>query len=67
MAAAASMQGTALGTMQGSCRPVTARGAAFPVFRFTLCWGRAMEGVGYTAARKVRGMPSVMPPKIPPQ
>ena len=32
----------------------------------TVCWGREMDGVGLTARRSVRGMPLVMPPRMPP-
>ena len=66
MAAAASKQGTARGTMQGSWRPWITKVVFSPRDRDTLSWGWPMEGVGFTAAWKTRGMPLVMPPRIPP-
>ena len=53
--------------MQGSWRPVMQISAFSSVSRSTVRWARAMEGVGLTAARNQSGMPSVMPPKMPPQ
>ena len=50
MAAAASTQGTALGTMQGSCRPTTRSASGVRVCRFTLRCSLEMEGVGLNAA-----------------
>ena len=49
-AAAASTQGTARGTMQGSCRPLISKAASSPRDRLTLRWRWAMDGVGFTAA-----------------
>ena len=52
---------------RGHAGPRTRRASGVRVFRFTLCCSLAMDGVGLKAARKVRGIPSVMPPKMPPQ
>ena len=66
MAAAASTQTAARGTMQGSCRPRISAVRASPVTKLTVCCGLAMEGVGLKAARKRSGIPLEMPPWIPP-
>jgi len=66
MAAAASITGTALGTIQGSWRPFTRIVVISLVLRENVCWGREIDGVGLIAARKIRGIPVVMPPRIPP-
>ena len=63
---AASTTGTARGTIQGSWRPWISRGASRCSESDTLSCRRAMEAVGFTAARNTTGMPVVMPPKIPP-
>ena len=60
------MQGSARGTMQGSCLPPTAISDSSSVSRRTLRCALAMDGVGLRTARKRRGMPSVMPPSMPP-
>ena len=67
MAAAASTQGTARGTMHGSWRPVTAIFSGTIVCKLTLCCSRAMDGVGLNAARNTMGMPFVIPARMPPQ
>ena len=40
--------------------------AFWPVSRLTVSCSWAMEGVGLKAARNTKGMPLVMPPKMPP-
>lgn len=67
MAAAASITGTARGTIQGSCRPWICKVVSSMVSKFTLRCGWKMDGVGFTAARNRSGIPFVIPPKIPPQ
>ena len=47
IAESASMTTTALGTMMGSWRPRMVR-SVFSPEQFTVCWGRKMEGVGFT-------------------
>src|SRR3989454_3013971 len=66
IATAFSTTGTARGTMQGSCRPVTTISVGIIVARSTDRCGFAMDAVGLTATRNVTGMPFVMPPRIPP-
>lgn len=66
-AAAASTQGTARGTMQGSCRPAISIVVSRMAARSTVRCRRAMDGVGLNAARNTSGAPVVMPPRIPPQ
>src|SRR2546425_11690031 len=66
IATAFSTTGTARGTMQGSCRPVTTSSVGVIVARSTDRCGFAMDAVGLTATRNVMGMPFVMPPRIPP-
>ena len=56
----------ARGTMQGSWRPCISKVVFSPRDRLTLSWGCAMEGVGFTATRNTRGIPLVIPPRIPP-
>ena len=51
MAAAASITGTARGTMHGSWRPWTSSGASAFCERDTLSWRWAMEAVGFTDIR----------------
>ena len=52
--------------MQGSCRPWITSSVSAPADRLTVRWGRAMDGVGFMAVRRTRGMPLVMPPRMPP-
>lgn len=33
---------------------------------FTVSWKEAMDGVGLIAARRIRGLPSLIPPRTPP-
>ena len=56
----------ARGTMHGSWRPATTIGPGDPSRRSMLSWGRAMEGVGFTANRTTMGAPVARPPRIPP-
>ena len=49
-----------------SWRPFIMSSSGRPVARLTVVWGRAMLEVGFTAARKMTGLPLVMPPLIPP-
>ena len=67
MAAAASMQGTALGTMQGSCLPRTVSFALSIVLKSTVSCSAAIDGVGLIAALNTMGIPVVIPPSMPPQ
>src|SRR6266571_4425108 len=66
IAAAFSTTGTARGTMQGSWRPVTTTFVGCIVSRSTDRCGLAIDAVGLTTTRNVTGMPSVIPPRIPP-
>ena len=52
-AAMASTTTTARGTMTGSCLPCMESSISFPS-EVTVCCGRAIDGVGLTAARKIR-------------
>ena len=52
--------------MQGSWRPTMDSFSSVPRLRDTLSCSRAMDGVGLKAARKMRGIPLVMPPRMPP-
>ena len=56
---------TARGTMMGSWRPLISQVMSSPE-RLTVCWAEAMDGVGLMAARKVRRLPSEIPPSMPP-
>ena len=56
IAAAASTTGTALGMMQGSCRPVISRGVSSIAFIRTLFWQHPMDGVALMATEKSTGM-----------
>ena len=57
---------TARGTMHGSCRPAISKTAFSRLAMSIVRCACAMEGVGLIAARKITGMPLVMPPVIPP-
>ena len=57
---------TARGTMQGSCRPAISKTAFSRLATSTVRCARAMDGVGLIAARKITGIPLVMPPVTPP-
>ena len=65
-AAMASTTTTARGTMTGSCLPCMESSISFPS-EVTVCCGRAIDGVGLTAARKIRVLPSLKPPRVPPE
>ena len=53
IAAAASTHTTARGTMQQSCLPPILIISSVFVFRFTVCWGLEIEGVGLKATLAV--------------
>ena len=65
-AATDSTTGTALGTMQGSCRPKTETVVRCINLIFTVFCRFGMDGVGLTAQRKIIGIPEEIPPKMPP-
>ena len=67
IAAAASITGTARGTMHGSCLPLISSSAFSPFCKSTVFCFCAMDGVGLIAALEIIGIPSVIPPKIQPQ
>src|SRR6266704_841715 len=54
------------GTARGSWRPVTTTFVGCIVSRSTDRCGLAIDAVGLTTTRNVTGMPSVIPPRIPP-
>ena len=56
---------TARGTIIGSWRPEISISIFSPEV-FTVFCGCEMEGVGFIAARKMIGLPSLRPPRIPP-
>jgi len=62
----ASTTGTALGTMQLSCLPLTERSTFLPVLRSTVLWLLPMDAVGLKATRATMGMPLLKPPETPP-
>ena len=66
MATAASMAGTALGTTQGSCLPLTLIEAFSIEDKLTVFCSFAIDGVGLIATRIMMGMPLDKPPNIPP-
>ncbi len=66
MATAASMAGTALGTTQGSCLPLTVKVASSIEDKLTVFCSLPIEGVGLIAMRIMIGIPLDKPPKIPP-
>ena len=61
------MTDTARGTMHGSCLPRISSSAFSPVCKLTVRCFCEIDGVGFIAARKMIGIPSEMPPRIPPQ
>ena len=66
-AAIASTTTTALGTMTGSCRPFMRISRSAPSLS-TVRWAADTEGVALNAALTTTGdMPSLMPPRIPPE
>ena len=62
----ASTTGTALGTIQTSCLPFTARLTSAIFSTLTVSWPLAMEAVGLIATLTTTGMPLLMPPSMPP-
>ena len=62
----ASTQGTARGTIQGSCLPTMASVSFSPLLMLMVSCVCPIEGVGLNAARSTRGMPLEMPPREPP-
>ena len=64
--ASASTTGIALGTMHGSCRPITCIVVFSKVSRLTDFCNFAIDGVGLIATRKIIGIPELIPPSIPP-
>ena len=66
MATAASIAGTAFGTTQGSCLPLTLMAASSIEERLTVFCSFAIEGVGLIATRIITVMPLDKPPNIPP-
>lgn len=62
----ASTTTTALGTITGSCRPVMVI-AVFSKALVTVFCSCPIEGVGFIAALKITGEPSLIPPRIPPE
>ena len=66
IAAIASTTTTARGTIIGSWRPLMEISISSPDL-FTVCCVAAIEGVGFMAALKISGEPSVMPPRVPPE
>ena len=66
IAAAASTQGNALGTMQGSCLPLISISTFFSSsYKIVFCF-LAIDGVGLNATRNIIGIPLEIPPSIPP-
>src|SRR5437870_13251145 len=66
IAATFSTTGTARGTMQGSCPPVTMISVRGIGSRSSGCCGVASAALGLTATATVSGGPWVMPPRPPP-
>src|SRR5437899_778644 len=59
--------GTAFGTMQGSCRPLTERLASSIRDTSTVFCALAMEDGGLKATLRRSGMPVDIPPRTPPE